>query len=173
MRSISTATAARDICNSVPDALASAAKQLVGKGWQRGKRWAYEVRAPENFDCTHRGAGVTKPMGEWLQLGFVPAYGRKLSARNWPRPRRCCMPAGLYGPAFLTPKNYFVIKEYNFSDLYVLFVGQLADRIAGGRGVRDAVGQGRAAQAPRRSRRCSAADRRCGSIRTRSTARPG
>ena len=27
-----------------------------------------------------------------------------------------------------------MIKEYNFSDLYVLFVGQLADRIAGGRG---------------------------------------
>ena len=39
-------------------------------------------------------------------------------------------PAGLYGPSFLTTKNYFVIKEYNFSDLYVLFVGHLADRIA-------------------------------------------
>ena len=35
----------RDIWTSVPDALASAATQLVGKGWQRGKRWAYEVRA--------------------------------------------------------------------------------------------------------------------------------
>ena len=43
-------------------------------------------------------------------------------------------PEGALGPAFLTPKNYFVIKEYNFSDLYVLFVGQLSDRIAGGRG---------------------------------------
>ena len=32
-----------DIWNSVPDALASAAKQLVDKGWQRGLRWAYEV----------------------------------------------------------------------------------------------------------------------------------
>jgi hypothetical protein len=39
------------------------------------------------------------------------------------------MPAGLYGPAFLAPKNYFVLKEYNFSDLYVLFVGHLSDRI--------------------------------------------
>jgi hypothetical protein len=26
-------------------------------------------------------------------------------------------------------KNYFVIKEYNFSDLYVLFVGHLSERI--------------------------------------------
>jgi hypothetical protein len=39
------------------------------------------------------------------------------------------MPEGTYGPAFLTPKNYFVIKDYNFSDLYVLFVGHLSDRI--------------------------------------------
>ena len=39
------------------------------------------------------------------------------------------MPAGLYGPAFLTPKNYFVLKDYNYSDLYVLFVGHLSDRI--------------------------------------------
>ena len=42
------------------------------------------------------------------------------------------MPEGLHGPAFLTPNNYFVLKGYNFSDLYVLFVGNLSDRIAGG-----------------------------------------
>jgi hypothetical protein len=42
------------------------------------------------------------------------------------------VPAGASGPAFLIGANYFVIKEYNFSDLYVLFVGNLADRIAGG-----------------------------------------
>jgi hypothetical protein len=42
------------------------------------------------------------------------------------------MPEGLHGPAFFTPRYYFVIKEYNFSDLYVLFVGNLSDRIAGG-----------------------------------------
>jgi hypothetical protein len=41
------------------------------------------------------------------------------------------MPEGSYGPAFLTTKNYFVLKDYNFSDLYVLFVGHLADRIGG------------------------------------------
>ena len=43
------------------------------------------------------------------------------------------MPAGLYGPAFLTPANYFALKDYNFSDLYVLFVGHLSDRIADAR----------------------------------------
>ena len=35
-----------DIWTSIPDALASAAKQLANKGWQRGERWAYEVRVP-------------------------------------------------------------------------------------------------------------------------------
>ncbi|HEX2655433.1 MAG TPA: lytic murein transglycosylase, partial [Xanthobacteraceae bacterium] len=42
----------RDIWSSVPDALASAAKQLVEKGWQAGKGWAYEVRVPRDVDCT-------------------------------------------------------------------------------------------------------------------------
>ena len=41
------------------------------------------------------------------------------------------LPAGPYGPAFLTLKNFYVLKGYNFSDLYALFVGHLADRIAG------------------------------------------
>jgi hypothetical protein len=43
------------------------------------------------------------------------------------------LPEGTYGPGFLTSKNYYVIKDYNFSDLYVLFVGHLSDRIAGAR----------------------------------------
>jgi lytic murein transglycosylase len=41
-----------DIWSSVPDALASAANQLLGKGWQPGRRWAYEVRPPAGLDCT-------------------------------------------------------------------------------------------------------------------------
>src|SRR5450631_2125094 len=67
-----------DIFHSVPDALASAAKQLADKGWQPGRRWAYEVHAPAQFDCTLGEPDVVKPIGEWLKVGFVPAYGRKL-----------------------------------------------------------------------------------------------
>jgi lytic murein transglycosylase len=120
----------RDIWTSVPDALASAAKQLVDKGWQRGEPWAIEVHAPRNADCTIGVPENTKPIGEWLRLGYTPAYGRKLSDAELTIPASLLQPAGPYGPAFLTPKNYFVIKEYNFSDLYVLFVGHLGDRIA-------------------------------------------
>jgi lytic murein transglycosylase len=120
----------RDIWNSVPDALASAAQQLVNKGWQPGLRWAYEVRAPDNADCTLGVPEVTKPIGEWLRAGFVPVRGQKLSASELAQPASLLQPEGIYGPAFLTTKNYFVIKEYNFSDLYVLFVGHLSDRMS-------------------------------------------
>jgi lytic murein transglycosylase len=123
----------RDMFNSVPDALASAARQLVGKGWQRGKRWAYEVRAPAGIDCTIAQPEHVMPLSEWLKRGYVPAHGRKPSASELAEPASLLLPEGTYGPAFLTPKNYYVIKDYNFSDLYVLFVGHLSDRITDAR----------------------------------------
>jgi lytic murein transglycosylase len=118
-----------DIWHSVPDALASAAQQLVNKGWQSGVRWAYEVQAPANVDCTMGVPEVTKPLRDWLRAGFAPVRGQKLSAAEQAQPASLLQPEGIYGPAFLTTKNYFVIKEYNFSDLYVLFVGHLSDRM--------------------------------------------
>ena len=126
-------TGRADIWNSVPDALASAAKQLLDKGWQRGVPWAYEVHPPTDVDCTVGVPENTLPVGDWLERGFVPAYGRVLSAAERAEPASLLQPAGLYGPSFLATANYFVIKQYNFSDLYVLFVGHLSDRIADAR----------------------------------------
>jgi lytic murein transglycosylase len=119
----------RDIWNSVPDALASAAKQLRDKGWQPGLRWAYEVHPPATVDCTIGVPENTLPLVEWLKRGYVPAYGRTLSAAERAENASLLQPAGLFGPSFLVTKNYFVIKEYNFSDLYVLFVGHLSELI--------------------------------------------
>ena len=84
---------------------------------------------PANVDCTMGVPEVTKPIGEWLRAGFVPVRGQKLSAAEQAQPASLLQPEGIYGPSFLTTKNYFVIKEYNFSDLYVLFVGHLSDRM--------------------------------------------
>jgi len=120
-----------DIWHSVPDALASAAKQLAGKGWQAGKPWAIEVRIPANVDCTIAEPSHTMPVAEWLRRGYVPTYGRKLTDVELSAEASLLLPEGTYGPAFLTPKNYYVLKDYNYSDLYVLFVGHLSDRIAG------------------------------------------
>jgi len=122
-----------DIWHSVPDALASAAKQLKDKGWRTGEPWAVEVRVPASVDCTLAEPSHLMTIGDWLKAGYVPAYGRKLPARDLAVPASLLLPEGTYGPGFLTPKNYYVLKEYNYSDLYVLFVGHLSDRIAGGK----------------------------------------
>ena len=120
----------KDIWNSVPDALASAAAQLVGKGWQPGMRWAYEVRPSRDVDCTIGVPEQKRPLGEWLRQGYLPARGRQPNRAELEAPASLLQPEGIYGPSFLTLSNYYVIKEYNFSDLYVLFVGHLADRIS-------------------------------------------
>ena len=39
------------------------------------------------------------------------------------------MPAGRNGPAFIVTPNFYVLKDYNKSDLYALFVGHVGDRI--------------------------------------------
>jgi lytic murein transglycosylase len=122
-----------DIWHSVPDALASAAKQLKDKGWRTGEPWAIEVRVPASVDCTLAEPGHIMPIVEWLKAGTVPARGRKLTPRELGVEASLLLPEGTYGPAFLTPKNYYVLKDYNYSDLYVLFVGHLADRIGGGK----------------------------------------
>ena len=119
----------KDIWNSVPDALASAAQQLVHKGWKSGLRWAYEVRTPSDIDCTVGVPEQKQPLGAWLQHGYVPTRGRRPSLAELEEPASLLQPEGIYGPSFLTLANYYVIKEYNFSDLYVLFVGHLSDRI--------------------------------------------
>jgi lytic murein transglycosylase len=124
----------KDIWNSVPDALASAAQQLLNKGWQRGTRWAFEVRTPKDVDCTQGVPENTQPVSEWLQRGYVVAHGRRPNLAEMSAPASLLLPEGTYGPAFLTLKNYYVIKDYNFSDLYVLFVGHLSERISDPRG---------------------------------------
>ncbi|WP_333824960.1 lytic murein transglycosylase [Pinisolibacter sp.] len=121
-----------DIWHSVPDALASAAKQLADKGWKPGVHWAYEVRAPKNADCTLGVPDVRRPIGAWIDAGFAPVRGRTLAAAERREPASLLQPEGVHGPSFLTTANYFVIKEYNFSDLYVLFVGHLSDRMVDG-----------------------------------------
>src|SRR5271166_4313933 len=82
----------KDIWHSIPDALASAAQQLLGKGWQRGTHWAYEVRAPSGIDCTIAVPEVTRPLSEWLKQGYVLAYGRKPNAADLAEPASLLLP---------------------------------------------------------------------------------
>lgn len=122
----------RNIWTSVPDALASTAKSLLDNGWQPGKTWGYEVRPPANFDCSLEGIPNARPLHEWVRLGFARSHGRSFRPNRLNDEAFLVIPEGTHGPAFLALKNYLVIKSYNYADLYVLFVGHLADRIAGG-----------------------------------------
>jgi len=122
----------RDIWNSVPDSLGSAASQLLAKGWDRGKRWGFEVKLPANVDCSIAEPDTKMTVAEWIKRGYVPLT-YKPTREELAEDASLFLPAGLNGPAFLTLKNFYVFKGYNFADLYALFVGNLADRIAGGK----------------------------------------
>jgi len=121
-----------DLFDSVPDALASAARQLANKGWVRDLRWGYEVRVPEHGDCSLEGPPGARTIGKWVNLGFERAGPKRFGAEELANEAYLMMPSGAYGPAFLATENFQVIRRYNTSDLYALFVGNLADRIAGG-----------------------------------------
>ncbi len=121
-----------DIWNSIPDALASAARQLAGKGWVRGETWGYEVRLSPAADCSLEGPTQERTIAEWAKLGVVRTKGRPWTDHQLQLSAYLMSPAGGYGPSFLVLENYKVIRRYNTSDLYAVFVGNLADRIAGG-----------------------------------------
>ncbi|MBM6580140.1 lytic murein transglycosylase [Microvirga sp. BT689] len=120
----------RDVWNSVPDSLASIANYLREHGWKPDAPWGFEVSLPQAVSCTLEGPRQGKPMQEWLGLGLRPAGGA-LPRWNSNATAFLVMPAGRLGPAFLVSENFYVLKQYNESDLYALFIGHLADRMGG------------------------------------------
>lgn len=122
----------KDIWNSVPDALGSAATQLKAKGWVTGETWGYEVKMPAGVDCSLEGPVNERPIAEWVKLGFERTQGRGFKPEHLRQNAYLLSPAGAFGPAFLVLENFKVLKRYNPADLYALFVGNLADRISGG-----------------------------------------
>jgi lytic murein transglycosylase len=121
----------KDIFHNVGDALASGAAQLAGKGWVRGQTWGYEVIIPASSDCGFEGPTQARSIAEWQKMGFRRADGQPWGETYQPVEAYLMSPAGAYGPSFLVFENYKVIRRYNMSDLYAVFVGHLADRIAG------------------------------------------
>lgn len=121
-----------DIWDSIPDALGSAASQLHGKGWVAGQTWGYEVKLTPKADCGYEGPTQERTIAEWEKLGLKRANGKPWTDAQLALSAYLMSPAGGYGPSFLVLENYKVIRRYNMSDLYAVFVGNLADRIAGG-----------------------------------------
>ncbi|MEL7114239.1 MAG: lytic murein transglycosylase [Pseudomonadota bacterium] len=130
----------RDIWSDDPtDALASTAAYLAANGWTKGQPWGMEVRLPRGFDYGLTTEQVKKPSQFWSRLGVRAANGQPI-----PRYRgtSILLPAGHEGPAFLIFPNFQVLETYNTADAYVIGVGHLADRIAGGGAIRAAWPRG-------------------------------
>ncbi|WP_246674102.1 lytic murein transglycosylase [Mesorhizobium sp. B4-1-1] len=121
-----------DIWNSTPDVLASIANYLVHYGWVRGRGWGTEVTVPANVSCSLEGPDQGKKISDWVATGIRRVDGKAFPASELKAEGFLLMPAGRSGPAFIVTPNFYVIKQYNNSDLYGLFIGHAADRIARG-----------------------------------------
>ncbi|MET0941509.1 MAG: lytic murein transglycosylase [Mesorhizobium sp.] len=121
-----------DIWNSEPDTLASIANYLADYGWAKGRDWGFEVNVPETVSCALEGPDRGKRISDWAALGITRVGGKPFPAAEKRAEGFLLMPAGRNGPAFIVTPNFYVLKEYNESDLYALFIGHSADRIAHG-----------------------------------------
>jgi lytic murein transglycosylase len=118
----------RNIVNSVPDALGSAANYLQDAGWVSGQPWGYEVRLPKNYNGPS-GRRTRQALEEWSRLGIRQIDGE---APTGDGRAALLLPAGQDGPAFLVFRNFNAIHSYNPSESYTLSIAHLSDRLRGG-----------------------------------------
>lgn len=127
-----------DLWNSHHDALASAAHFLKNLGWQTTERWGREVMLPKDFPYADTGLKQKQPLTAWRALGVKRNDGRPLPALD-DMQGAILVPMGHSGPAFIAYSNFSVIMRWNYSESYAIAVGHLADRIAGGAGLKQSL----------------------------------
>lgn len=124
----------RDIWSEDPtDALASTAAYLKKSGWRKGQPWGVEVRLPAGFDYAQANRRTTKRPAQWARLGVTDMAGQAVPNHGT---ASILLPAGARGAAFMIFDNFAAIEKYNAADAYVIGVGHLSDRIAGGGPIR-------------------------------------
>ncbi|WP_306152867.1 lytic murein transglycosylase [Roseovarius sp. MMSF_3281] len=123
-----------DIWRSEVDTLASIGNYLARHGWVKGRDWGFEVRVPASVSCTLEGPDQGRTINRWAAMGITRVNGKAFPAHEQRGQGFLLMPAGRNGPAFIVTPNFYVLKDYNMSDLYALFVGHVGDRIAYGMG---------------------------------------
>jgi len=120
----------RDIVDSAPDALASAANYLHKSGWRPDLTWGFEVKLPPDYSGPS-GRKARQSMSFWASKGLTRTDGRPLGGGD----AALLLPAGSQGPAFLVTRNFDAVFSYNPSEAYALAACVMADRLAGGRGI--------------------------------------
>ncbi|MCU0907785.1 MAG: lytic murein transglycosylase [Rhodobacteraceae bacterium] len=120
----------RDIWSDDPaDALASTANYLRRFGWTTGQPWGLEVALPQGFDFGQSGERIKKSVADWTAMGVRDAAGNRIPDHGR---ASILLPAGARGVALMIFDNFHVIERYNAADAYVIAVGHLSDRLAGG-----------------------------------------
>ena len=123
-----------DIWQSEADTIASIAAYLSDHGWVAGRDWGFEVKVPASVSCTLEGPDQGRLISDWADMGITRVSGRPFPEHEAKGEGFLMMPAGRFGPAFVVTPNFYVLKDYNTSDLYALFVGHVGDRIQYGIG---------------------------------------
>lgn len=123
-----------DIWGSEADTIASIGRYLQRHGWVKGRDWGFEVTVPQSVSCTLEGPDQGRPIAKWAAMGVKRISGKAFPAHERRGEGYLLMPAGRHGPAFIVTPNFYVLKDYNMSDLYALFVGHVGDRIQYGMG---------------------------------------
>lgn len=125
----------RDLWNSAPDALASAAHYLQASGWENGQPWGFEVNLPQGFDYALAAPEIRRSLAQWRILGINPVTAVDANEQSQ---ATLFLPAGHRGPAFLLLNNFRSILKYNNSTAYALAIGLLSDALDGNPGVQAA-----------------------------------
>jgi lytic murein transglycosylase len=120
----------RDIVDSAPDALASAANYLRKSGWRPGLPWGFEVKLPAGYSGPS-GRKAKQSMSFWTAKGLTRVDGRPLGRGD----AALLLPAGQDGPAFLVTRNFDAVYSYNAAESYTLAACVLSDKLAGASGI--------------------------------------
>lgn len=123
-----------DIWRSEADTIASIGTYLARHGWIAGRDWGFEVAVPGTVSCALEGPDQGRAIADWAAMGIRRVSGKPFPDHEVRAEGFLMMPAGRHGPAFIVTPNFYVLKDYNMSDLYALFVGHVGDRTAYGSG---------------------------------------
>jgi lytic murein transglycosylase len=120
----------RDIVNSVPDLMASAASMLKSYGWAAKQPYMIEVKVPAVMDWSKADLTLTQmySIADWSKEGVTLADGSALPA-GLPK-ASLMLPMGHLGPSFLAFANFKSLLQWNYSLNNGLTVSYLAYRAA-------------------------------------------
>ncbi|MCX8225222.1 MAG: peptidoglycan-binding protein, partial [Sulfitobacter sp.] len=91
--------------------------------------WGVEVTVPDGFDYLLADRKVQRSPAQWAALGVLNTSGEAVPDHGL---ASILLPGGSDGAAFMIFSNFEVIERYNTADAYVIGIGHLSDRIAGG-----------------------------------------